>query len=208
MLSEIIQNYCSCSSQVEQIHSRSLELALGKLIAFERNAGAEYTRLFTVCLLSKNDFLFKEGEQMHTMWFLKRGTARVYSNSLGGEVTNHFFFENEFVFFYDLFILQIPSPYTIQLMTDAELYQIDWVEMHKLIKKHSFLVDIEEIILGCNLFNYKVRIHQLQTLSATKRYQLLLAKRPAILNEVPLAYLASYLGISPERLSRIRRKLK
>lgn len=208
MLSDVIKK-CKFHSCCEQnVHNGSLELIIEKLQRFESTAGAEYLDSFQLLSLPKNNYLLHQGDVSTYVWFMVEGIARVYTDNEQEELTSDFFFANEFVDLYDSSTLRIPSKYSIQLLTDAQLYKINWLQLRKIIKSHSELGEIEQIIVACNLHNYKNRIHQLQHLTATKRYELLLHQHPDILKQIHLAHIASYLGISQERLSRIRKKLK
>lgn len=208
MFSKAIKNcqFHSCCDATT--HTKSKQMLIEKIQLLEEKVGKDSFSVFEKIALPKNSFLLQEGQVPEYLWFIISGIARVYVPEGKDELTTDFFFANEFVDMYDSSHLNIPSKYSIQLLTEGEAYKISWKQLKQLAKKHPVLSEIEEIIVCCNLHNYKNRILQLQQLSGTERYLYLLKQHPEILKTASLAHIASYLGISQERLSRIRRNLK
>ncbi|HEY4787467.1 MAG TPA: hypothetical protein VIH57_15520, partial [Bacteroidales bacterium] len=114
----------------------------------------------------------------------------------------------EFVDSYGCSALQIPSKVNIQLICDSVVCLIDWNNVRDLQHKYVILSEIEKIIAACNVLWLEERVYSLQSLNAQERYLQLLDRQPHLVQQIPLTYIASFLGISLETLSRIRTRQK
>lgn len=156
---------------------------------------------------SRNTLLAKEAKVCQHMYFLEKGCARGYYNLDGKEVTYWFAFEHSFVTSFYSFISRKPAFENVQLLEDCTLYAISYDDLQKLYDKYP---EIERLVRIINE-NYYVRLEErfvaAQFKTAKERYAALLDSSPHILLRMPLGYIASYLGISQETLSRIRGKI-
>ncbi len=156
--------------------------------------------------LAKGDFLLKEGTVCHHLYFLETGCLRGFYNLDGKEITHWFGFENDFVTSFYSFITQKPSVENLQVLENSELWSISY---ESLMKLYDEFPEIERLGRMANE-KYYIRLEEryvnFQFKTAAERYELLLEKMPHILQRVALGYVASYLGISQETLSRIRAK--
>lgn len=168
----------------------------------------EITQLATNKFIPKGTIYLKEGEVCKEVAFVQSGLMRsYYFNSESEEVTYCFSFEKSFFTAYSSWISQSPSPENIQAITDTEILVIkreDAVRLQEssLNWQKFFRIQAEEAYI-----NLENRIMVLQRESAEKRYEDLLKKHPEFLQQIPLNYLASYLGITQRHLSRIRHNL-
>lgn len=141
------------------------------------------------------------------MYFLEKGCVRGYYNLDGKEVTYWFGFEHSFVTSFYSFISRKPAFENIQLIEDCTVLAISYDDLQKLYDKYP---EIERLVRIINE-NYYVRLEErfvaAQFKTAKERYAGLLDFSPHILQRMPLGYIASYLGISQETLSRIRGKI-
>jgi CRP-like cAMP-binding protein len=174
----------------------------------EFEGDGEGPSLFERIALKKGEYLLKEGMVTSNTWFLEEGAARLFFNKDGVELTGDFFFPYEFVDSYGCSALQIPSKVNIQLIRDSIVYLIDWANVRDLQHKYLILSEIEKVIAACNVLWLEERVFSLQSLSAEERYKQLLDRQPHFVQHIPLTYIASFLGISLETLSRIRAKQK
>jgi CRP-like cAMP-binding protein len=125
----------------------------------------------------------------------------------GKEITYWFAFENDFVTSFHSFITQQPSVENIQLLENGEVWSISKDKLETLLAKHHELERLVRITYEKYYLRLEERFVNAQFKSATDRYRELLSQSPHILERVSLGYIASYLGISQETLSRIRSKL-
>lgn len=155
----------------------------------------------------KKEKLLSEDEKSDHIYFLIKGAVRVfYLNQEGGETNTWFLFENELVISVYSFFTSQPSFEYIETLEDCIFItlrkeKLDWLYQ-------NFL---EFNIIGSGLTElYYVRneaqANSLRMLSAKERYQQLLNTQPQLLQRVSLGHIASYLGISAETLSRIRKQ--
>lgn len=157
--------------------------------------------------IKTNDFLLSQGEICKDLVFVQKGCLRLYYLKDEIEVSVWFSFEHTSAIEVSSFISEQPSNYFIQSIEDSEVFFISKKELHKLCdaypKMHLMLKNFwEDVIL--NLIR---RFTALQTDSAEKRYLDLLNKPPYI-KSTPLKYLASFIGVTPTSLSRIRKQIK
>ncbi|MBZ4187978.1 Crp/Fnr family transcriptional regulator [Niabella beijingensis] len=171
------------------------------LSAAAREALAEN---FEEQVLAKNKFLITEGRVCNQLYFLQQGALRGYINVDGKEMTNWFGFEEHFVTSFYSFITRQPSVENIQLMEGCILWAITRERLTKLFDAFPEIERLVRIIYE----NYYIRLEEryvnAQLRTATERYESLIQEAPHVLERVPLGHISSYLGISPETLSRIR----
>ena len=155
-------------------------------------------------VLSKTEYLITEGRRCKHLYFLERGALRGFYTLDGKEITHWFGFENDFVTSFHSFITGEPAVENIQLLEGSVLWAISKEDLNGLLIDNP---DIEKL-LRITYEKYYIRLEEryvnAQFKSASERYQALLLQTPHILERVPLGYIASYLGISPETLSRVR----
>ena len=164
------------------------------------------TTLFTTTQLKKGEFFTKAGQHCEKLSFVRSGFIRVYANANNKEVTQWISTQGSFITDLYSFTFKHRAKWNIQALTDCELYTIDkenyallntlvpnWAEMEKQFIASCF-VQLEE------------RVFSHLSLSAEELYDKLFENNKALFNAVPLHYLASMLGMSPETFSRIRNK--
>lgn len=155
--------------------------------------------------LKKGAFLVKENQVCKEVVFVKSGVLRsFFTTTKEEEITNCFTFENEFMTAFSSFITQTPTDENIQAITDCELQIIDKNAVEALFKSSFRWADIGRKIAENEVVNLHNRIASLQKKSAIERYEALFTNHQKYIQHIPLVYLASYLGISPRHLSRIR----
>lgn len=155
----------------------------------------------------KNEILVDYGKTAKYLYFVVSGFVRVYHFEKGVEITNHLASENFFVTAYNSFTARTPSEEVVQSISDCELLKITKDDLDLLYSQsHNmalFGIFMSEKYL---VFNNQ-RAKDLITLNAEEKYRKLLKEEPQILQNVPLHYISSYIGIEPQSLSRIRRKI-
>ena len=155
-------------------------------------------------VFSKNDFLVTEGKICRHLYFLQHGALRGFYNLEEKEVTHWFGFENDFVTSFHSFITQQPAVENIQLLEGSILWAISKDSLTRLMNQHFDIERLVRIAYEKYYIRLEERFVNAQFKSATERYQNLLKQTPHIIERVPLGYIASYLGISGETLSRVR----
>ena len=156
--------------------------------------------------IARNQPLQSIGQTCKTLYFLKKGMARIYYEKDGLDVTEGFFGELSLIARAESLFAGKPSQKGIQVLEDSELWAIDTTKLASLYEEHR---DIERLF--ARLFEKAYvetiqRIENLQFHTAEERYHLLEEEQPEVLKRAPLKYIASYLGITQVSLSRIRAK--
>lgn len=157
--------------------------------------------------LKKHTVLLKLGAVESHLYFITKGVVRFYIPGEDADLTFGFLFENEFVTGYDSFLTQTPSEYQIETLTDSVLWKISRKDLEEVYERTSSGNNIGRKMAE-NMFLIKSK-RELSLLSKTaeERYLDLFSDRPKLLQQIPLKYIASYIGVTPQALSRIRRRI-
>jgi CRP-like cAMP-binding protein len=159
--------------------------------------------------IKKKENLISEGQICTNISFILRGSMRQYHVVDGEEKTTFFFFDNHYACNYESFLTQQPSDVTIEAMEDCEILYFSREVMHRLYRLYptyeTFGRMIAEGVYMCAMERLKTFLLN----SPEERYRRFLQNYDAtiILERVPQHYIASYLGITPVSLSRIRSRV-
>lgn len=156
--------------------------------------------------IQKNAFLLKEGETCRDLVFVQKGCLRLYYVKDGIEVSVWFAFAQSSAIEIYSFISENPSDYFIQAIEDTEVLYLPKKALNKLYDHHPKMQEMMRNFWEDVILNLIKRFTSLQTDSAEKRYLTLLQK-PDYIDAIPQKYLASFIGVTPTSLSRIRKRL-
>ncbi len=157
-------------------------------------------------LFKKNDFLVKKGQYCIKMCLIEEGYFRFFSFSDKKVITHWIFGKGQSVTDVSSYFLQTPAKWDIQALTDTKVYTLTFSDYQKLRKSVTGWDNYEKLFLIKLMSALENRVYALLSMSAEERYQYLYESDSEMFNELPLNYLASMLGMSPETLSRIRKK--
>jgi CRP-like cAMP-binding protein len=158
--------------------------------------------------LKKNDFFVKEGEACRYFCYVETGILQHAIEIEGIEKTTYIALKNTVTSSLHSFLHQTPSRKNIKALTNCTLWVVDLATFLKLKKENKTFFQLYYNILErqiCLIDDYRI---DLLTLTPEERYKKLLASEPTLLQEVPLHYLATFLGISSRHMSRIRKTIK
>jgi CRP-like cAMP-binding protein len=157
--------------------------------------------------LKKHDFYLKEGNVCKSMVIVQKGGLRYFSRGEKGEFTDGFAFEGEWLGDYESFLLQVPSAHYIEALEDSEIFTLSFNDMQHLYDLNPRFERFGRIIAE-NLFIATAKSKRnLMLQTAEDRYLDLLTNQPHIFERLPQHLIASFLGIQPQSLSRIRAKI-
>jgi CRP-like cAMP-binding protein len=162
---------------------------------------------FEEIVLSKNEYLITEGKTCRHLYFLQQGALRGYYTLEGKEITHWFAFENDFVTSFHSFITQQPSVENIQLLEGSILWRISKEILDGLLSEYREIEKLVRVVYENYYIRLEERFINSHFKTASERYQDLLTQSPHIIERAPLGYIASYLGISQETLSRTRTRI-
>jgi len=162
---------------------------------------------FQVLHLKKNDFFVKENEICQYFCFVESGILQHSIKVLDEEKTTYLALRNSVTSSLSSFLFGKPSRKNIKAIADCKLWIVDLKTFKDLIENnkafHQFYYNVIEKQI-CLIDDYRI---DLLTLTPEERYKKLLATEPKLLQEVPLHYLSSFLGISSRHMSRIRKNI-
>lgn len=163
---------------------------------------------FSDVKLKKGDFWVSEGKICDKIGFLQKGKLRIYYNDImGNEVTCYFVTSENFISSFSSFLTKTPTLENIVAIEECEMKIISSEDIEELSIKIP-KIQIWRRIVAENLFiTLEKRISMLQSKTANERYERMLKENPDIILSVPLQYTASFLGITPQHLSRLRKEI-
>jgi len=191
-----------------EFKKQALKKLLTKYVRNNFDLSSEETKnlvsAFELKILSHGDYFLKEGEISSTICFISEGVMRTHKfNEEGNDITQFFFKENQFLTNLESYRTGKPSKQYIQAITDCRLWVIKKRKANKLPGWEKIFQQLVQQTLLRKISNQRA----LRNLSAKKKYEQFLDTDSDILQRVPLKYIASYLGIAPQSLSRIRRSI-
>lgn len=157
--------------------------------------------------LKKGTFLVKEGQIPTDSYFVLEGCVRQYYLVDGEERTTEFYTENQSVFSNLNFSQRVPSKYFLECVEDSLITVTTAEQQKKFYEKFPRFQALCRISTEQEFIEYQEKAAKFMISSPEERYLNLLDTRPDLLNRVPQYQLASYLGIKPESLSRIRKRI-
>jgi CRP-like cAMP-binding protein len=154
--------------------------------------------------ISKKSFVLREGDVCREIYFVTKGLLRCFYNKNEKDVSSWFMKEGDVVISVESFLKQTKSKENIQALEDCSLYYINYDELQLAYSNFSDFNTIGRILTEKYYLLSEQRLYSLRMQRASEKYLFLLNHFPQILLRVPLKYIASYLGITEETLSRIR----
>lgn len=163
---------------------------------------------FQVCLhkevVKKKDLILKQGEVCDFIAFIQEGVFRFYTIREGEEKITAFFLAGDFVTNYRSFLTAKPSEHNIEALQDAVIYKIKADQLNKLYDKHKTFERLGRRIAENLYLMVAGRLDSFMFDNPKARYNELVDRNAKLLAEIPQYMIASYLGVQPETLSRIR----
>ncbi len=156
--------------------------------------------------LQKNDFFTRADKICDKLSIVKSGILRVYALFEGKEITQWISTENFLITEAMGFFFDQPNRWTIQAFTDSELITITKADYLKLCREFPKWNEIEKALIVKCFTMIEDRVFSHLSMTAEERYDLYFKQNRALFNQVPLQYIASVLGMTPETLSRIRKR--
>lgn len=167
---------------------------------------AEIAARFQYKTIKKGDFLLKQGRLCSQLSFIQSGMIRIYTTIDEKEITQWISTKGYFVTDLASFTFASPARWNLQALTDCELYTIDSDAYEALGNTIQEWHRLEKLFIAKCFIILEERVNSHLFMTAEERYNKLFQLQPDLFNQVPLQYLASMLGMTPETLSRLRKK--
>ena len=166
------------------------------------------SQYFTEVHFDKDALITRAGDVERSLYYLSEGIVRFfyYNPTTDKETTVDILFAKQFFMSYASFVKQEPSLFSIQALKEVTAYKIGREHLEHLIEQQEYL-QIKADILEHLLIEKMQREAQFLLQSPEKIYRNLLEKDPKLIQNIPLKYIASYIGITPQALSRIRKRI-
>lgn len=160
-------------------------------------------------VIPKKTVFLKLNEVENHISFIESGVVRLYipKDDPEKEITFGFSFNNQFVSAYDSFLTQRPSAYQLQSLTETTILSITYNDLQE-VYNTTQIGNLIGRLTAERLFLLKSKREQyLLNLTAEERYLKLFKERPELLKIIPLKYISSYIGVTAQALSRIRKRI-
>ena len=155
----------------------------------------------------KNDIILEQGQVENYLSIVVKGVARNVIDTEDKEVTTTFVFENGYLSSYESFLTRTPSHYSVQALTDVVIWRASYDSCQYFFENTSIGNFIGRISAEILYISKAKRELSFLTESAEERYLNLLKQDPQLFQKVSLKHIASYIGITPQALSRIRARI-
>jgi CRP-like cAMP-binding protein len=157
--------------------------------------------------IKKKEHLVRANELCRKVVFFTEGYFRFYhSKNDGTEITSDFYFSPNFVTSYTSYLTDMPSVVSVQAMENMNVLTFEKSDLYSLFSEYHNIEKLGRLIAENVAINSEMHLFMLLNQPAEERYRNLLSEYPHFIKEIPLQYIASYLGITQETLSRIRAK--
>lgn len=157
--------------------------------------------------IRKNRLIFHPYKPTKKILFLKKGLLRGYKIIDGKEYTHHFYFSDWFATDFNSFLTEEPSQVYIKAMEDSVYLEFKKKDLLSLYDKSHQLEALGRIIAEKAYLATVEKLANMQLHNLAEKYQLLMKTSPALIQRVPQKYIASYLGVSEQSLSRIKKQV-
>jgi CRP-like cAMP-binding protein len=168
--------------------------------------GTKISLFFKLVTLKKGEYFLKTGRHSERLGFVKNGIIREFVFIDDKEVTKWISTKGYFVVDLSSFVFQQTARWNIQALTDCELYIIDTKDYQRIRQVIPRWTELEKLFIAKCFTVLEDRVLQHLSMTAEERYNQLFNFNKELFNQVPLQYLASMLGMTPETLSRLRKK--
>ena len=185
---------------------QTLEVFIHHELGIPKKMVSTVTKFYKKEQLQKHEFLVNKGRHCHKLCFVERGYFRFFNQNDKKVITHWIFGKGQLVTDIAGFYLKEPAKWNIQALTNITMYSITYSDFQELRTDMPAWDAYEKLMIVKLMSGLENRVYALLSMSAEERYQYLFHTDNEIFNALPLHYIASMLGMTPETLSRIRAK--
>jgi CRP-like cAMP-binding protein len=183
---------------------QALHTALNRIYPLSENGAALFLPAWEQWDYQKEQFILREHRVADYIWYIERGAVRIFYNKDEKEITEWLALDDQFFMSITSFFQRTPSRLIVQALEPCSIWGIHHDRLMQLAdENHEIERMLRKMVTGSLILSQQ-RMESIQFETAHQRYQRLLQQSPDIVSRVPGVYLASFLGITKETLSRIR----
>jgi CRP-like cAMP-binding protein len=186
---------------------QNLRNMVDKLVQPDTEAWNAFVAKIRLRNLKKKEHYLREGEICNKVGFINKGCVRMYFLVDGEEICKDLQFENAFTGSLASLMLRKPAFFNIAAIEDTVLLEIQYTDLMELYERYPCWQKFGRLAAEALFIRKELREASFLKDSPEERYAKLLTEQPMVIQRVPLHYIASYLGMKPETLSRIRKKM-
>ncbi|WP_165806481.1 Crp/Fnr family transcriptional regulator [Chitinophaga parva] len=189
--------------------SEALFQLLQMLTGLSEADAAPFSETANTRLLTAGEFYIREGDTARKVAYVEKGLVRGYhTRENGEEATLLLRWEGQFVAALDTIVYHRPSRFHYRALEDTTLLEIDYDKLGALLRQHQQFEPMRNFFVMKTLADAMARVESFVLLSPEERYLALVRDKIDIVNRVHDKHLASFLGITPVSLSRIRQRIR
>ena len=182
----------------------TLRIYFNKFLKLNDSEWKDFESCLKKVKITNKEQILRQGEHCNFIAFIQEGSFRFYYDKDGIEKITAFNFKGDFVSNYRSFLTGKPSDHFIEAMQDAVIYKINLQELNSLYDRHKNIERLGRLIAENLYLMVASRLDSFMFQTPEERYKALIERNSRLLQEVPQYMIASYLGVKPETLSRIR----
>ena len=194
--------------KVKKMYKEQIRGFLSSIVQFSEDDWNLFNKRLIYKEFKKNDLILRTGEVENFMYFLVDGVSRIFQYKNDIEYTLRFNFPITPFNSYASFITQTPSLINVEAITDAKVLRISYNDMQSLYDESKMAERLGRRLIELLYVQREIKELQMHSKTAEDYYCELIKTSEDLTQQIPQKYLASYLGITPESLSRIKRKIK
>ena len=185
----------------------NIKVALSEFIHLTEEEWLVFSKFLVIKKYKKGDYFLKENDYCNYVGFVDKGFFNFYYLIDGVQHIRGFFFPNEFISNYPCFLLENKSKFYIQALEDSSVTLIERDDLLMLYKTLPQVQILSRIIVESLYMEVSEKYESFFLKTAEERYLELMNTRPNFIQNIPQYMIASYLGITPEGLSRIKKRI-
>lgn len=155
----------------------------------------------------KGEAITKQNNVEQNLYFILSGVVRLFFEREDRDITFNFGFPNHFISAFSSYLTKEPSLFYLEALTEVNAICIPKENLEYIYQNTGCGLHLARVFLEETIIYMSQRETDFMLLSPTERYLSLFERTPTLLQDIPLKYLASYIGITPQALSRIRSKI-
>lgn len=185
-----------------------IDQIIDKIYVLPGSSKQELIENITQVNYPKGHLLLRADKIERSIYFMKKGIARLYTHTLENEITFLFSKEGDTIVSLKSYVQNQKGYENVELLENAELYELNTETLHSLVNKDIHIANWARKFAEQELVKTEERFISRQFRTAKDRYREILSNNPDLIQRVQLGHIASYLGVTQVTLSRIRSEIR